>query len=200
MARLVCTKGQFEGQHFPIDRGLTIGRAPHNAIQLDKTRGVSRDHCKVWKLGHKQFACADVGSTNGTLVNDGKTPRANLEDGDTIQVGECIFRFEWDQEEKPKPTATPKAESGEPVSERDRLAAMLRGESKPAAASSGGGGAGMPGIEVKSRILQYNKKDNSSNQLSWDMGQLGGVQKLVMWVIGIAVFVGLFLVVKGMMN
>lgn len=196
MARLVCTKGQHEGERYPIDRGLTIGRAPHNAIQLDKTRGVSRDHCKVWKLGHKQFAVADVGSTNGTLVNDGKTDRANLQDGDTIQVGEAIFRFEFDEEEKPKPKAPAATETEEPASERDRLAAMLRGESKPSGAPSAGG---VPTIEVKSRILQYSKKANTANQLGWDVGQVGGVQKLVMWVVGLAVFVGLFLVVKNMM-
>ena len=117
--------------------------------------------------------------------------RANLNDGDTIQVGEAVFRFEFDQEEKPKPKPAPHA--GEPASERDRLAAMLRGDQPAAGASA----EGMPTIEVKSRILQYNKKAQTENPVRWDISQMGGLQRALMYAAGLAIFAALFWLAKN---
>ena len=112
MARLVCIRGELEGSSFDIERGLTLGRAPHNGIALGATRGVSRDHAKVWQVGARQYAVANLGSTNGTLVNDARQERAQLQDGDTLQIGDAVFRFELDASEQPKAPAAPAAAAG----------------------------------------------------------------------------------------
>ncbi len=188
MARLVCTAGPLEGQTFELGDGLTIGRGPHNGIPMQKDRKASRDHCKVWKSGATSYSVADLGSTNGTLVNDGKTSRTELKDGDSLQVGEVTFRFELSEEERPKPKVKPKAaDSG-----RQDLASMLRGESKPEGSPAMAGAAS---IEIKQRILQYNKKGDKGTV---DVTQTAGVTRYLIYAAAIAVFIAIFMVVRGM--
>ena len=107
MARLNAVEGPLQGQTFEIDPGLTIGREQHNDIALAGNRHASRDHAKVWKDGVNSFAIADLGSTNGTLVNDDKITRRGLKDGDEIRIGDAVFRFELGDEDRPKPKAAP---------------------------------------------------------------------------------------------
>ena len=193
MAKLVCEHGELEGQVFTIDKGLTLGRERHNSISLPKNRKWSRDHAKVWQVGVNAYAVADLGSTNGTLVNNQKVTRAELKEGDNIQLGDVVFRFELDEAEKPKPKIR------EPDEEREDLASLLRGETtrdKPLAASLEGHAA----IQVKERILQYSKKKGGDNQLSWDISQMAGVQRLLIVVVALAVFVGLFVVIKNLVG
>lgn len=192
MARLVCTEGPLAGQSFEVEGGLTIGRGQHNSIAMPKDRKASRDHCKVWKAGATAYSVADLGSTNGTLVNDGKISRTDLKDGDMVQVGEAIFRFELDAAEKPKPK--PAAASPKDAGRTD-LAAILRGEAKPERTAAAGL-EGPAAIEIKQRILQYNKKSPTKGTV--DVGQTAGLMRYVIYLVAIAVFVGLFMVVKGM--
>src|SRR5687768_8171567 len=78
MAQLVVQSGPLEGKVFPIDPGLTIGREAHNTIAMPDNRKCSRDHAKVWREGPERYAVADLGSTNGTLLNDEKVTRQAL--------------------------------------------------------------------------------------------------------------------------
>lgn len=196
MARLVCIRGELEGSTFDIDKGLTIGRATHNTIVLASTRGVSREHAKVWKQGLRQYSVADLGSTNGTLVNDGRQDRSGLSDGDTVQVGDAVFRFELDEADRPSapaPASTP-ASSG-----RAEASSLF---TAPSATAERGGDAapaagGMPQIVVKDRVLQYSKKADKGTQLGWDLSQLAGWQKLVFWLVGLGVAGALYSVVKN---
>ncbi len=184
MARLVVVSGNAGAPQFEIGQGVTIGREGHNDIPLPKARGVSRDHCKLWRTGHAKYSVADLGSTNGVLLNNTKVPRADVVDGDEVQVGDITFRFELGDDEKPKPKAAPKADNA-----RDDFAAILRGEKpredKPVAAELEGHAA----IQIKERILQYNKKTESSNQLSWDISQTSGVTSMLLKV-GVLAVVG----------
>jgi pSer/pThr/pTyr-binding forkhead associated (FHA) protein len=192
MARLVRTQGPLEGEVFAIDKGVTLGREKHNSIPMPRNRKCSRDHCKIWEVGPGRYAVADLGSTNGTLVNDGRVTRADLADGDSVQVGEVVFRFELDEAEKPKPKASA------PKSQRDDFAAILRGEKeredKPLAASLEGHAA----IQIKERILQYQKKANTKSQLRWDLSQTAGPLRWVLYALAIAVAAGLFLLVRSL--
>ena len=197
MARLVCIRGEHEGSSFPIDRGVTLGRATHNQIVLAKTRGASRDHAKVWKLGARQYAVADVGSTNGTLVNDAREDRANLSDGDTIQVGDASFRFEFDDADKPAIAKTkPDAASGRGAGRQD--AASLFGT--PSTDKEDGAAAPMPQIEIKERVLQYSKKSGGGSQVGWDMSQTAGLQRWALLALLLGAFVGLFILARSLMG
>ena len=197
MARLVCEKGDLEGQTFEIDAGVTLGRGPHNSIGMPKNTKASRDHAKIWKAGATQYAVADLGSTNGTLVNDAKVSRADLEDGDMVQIGLFVFRFELSEDERPKPKSKPAAASG--GGSRDDLAAMLRGETQPAA-KPGENLTGAAAIEFKQRILQYNKKDGGGTAATQDISQMGSGMRWGMMLAALAAAAALFIVVKGMMG
>ncbi len=192
MAKLTVLKGPADAEVYPVGDGVTLGRGPHNSIPMAQNRGCSRDHAKLWRIGPGKYAVADLGSTNGTLVNDEKTSRTDLEDGDHVQIGQVVFSFELDLDEKPKPKVKPREDK------RDDFAAILRGDKqraeKPVATELEGNAA----IQMKQRILQYNKKKNTGSQLGWDLSQTGGGLRWVFILLALAAAGGLFYVVMNM--
>ncbi len=74
---------------------LTIGRAPDNNIVLNDARASSH-HAEIRPEG-EYYSIVDLGSTNGTFVNDQQiysgSPRL-LQPGDTIRIGDTTFKFE----------------------------------------------------------------------------------------------------------
>src|SRR5688572_24287958 len=132
MAQLVVVSGPLEGKVFAIDPGLTIGRESHNTIAMPENKKCSRDHAKVWREGPNAYAVADLGSTNGTLVNDEKVARQPLKDGDVIAIGETALRFELGEDEKPKSKpAPPKATLAEVLSGKAPLAGQSAAAGAP---------------------------------------------------------------------
>jgi hypothetical protein len=71
---------------------LTVGRGLSSDIILEDTR-VSRHHAQI-RYRARRFWIADVGSTNGTYVNDQQIEEQALRDGDVISLGglELTFR------------------------------------------------------------------------------------------------------------
>jgi hypothetical protein len=71
---------------YPLDQTITIGRAPDNRIQLPGS-SVSRYHA-VLEPGADGYTVRDLGSTNGTFVNQAlvKQPK-RLREGDVLRVG-----------------------------------------------------------------------------------------------------------------
>jgi hypothetical protein len=68
-----------------------IGRAAGNAIRIDD-ENVSRLHCSLSLRACGTVAIADVGSANGTYVNEqllGRDEARLLKPGDIIAVGDC---------------------------------------------------------------------------------------------------------------
>lgn len=190
MARLIASGGSVDGQVFAVDHGLTIGREAHNDICLRGSRHASRDHAKVWKDGARSWAVADLGSTNGTLLNDGPVTRHALTDGDVIRIGDVTFTFELEDEDRPRPKPKPAEQ------EKPDLAAVLRGEARPRPVEGGGGLGGADQLQVKQRILQYNKKRAGGSQLSQDLGQMSGTTKWILIVVALAAAAGLFFVAR----
>jgi pSer/pThr/pTyr-binding forkhead associated (FHA) protein len=70
---------------------LTIGRGLNNDIILEDTR-VSRHHAQL-RYRARRFWIADLGSTNGTYVNDDQVAERSLRDGDTISLGGLELTF-----------------------------------------------------------------------------------------------------------
>ena len=194
MAKLQVIEGSTGASEHPVGEGTTLGRGPHNGVAMPKNQGCSRDHAKVWRTGPGKYAVADLGSTNGTLVNGEKTTRCDVEDGDEIQIGRVVFRFELDADEKPKPK--PKAASVE----RDDFAAVLRGDKqrpdKPVAASLEGHAA----MQIKQRILQYSKKENTGSQAGWDISQTAGPLRWLLVLGALAICAGIFYVVLQLVS
>ena len=85
--------GKDIGRKFPLDRvQTTIGRGPDNSIVCDMDN-VSRAHCKIYAGAGGNYI-EDMGSTNGTFVNDEElASRRKLKNGDLVKVGGVIFKF-----------------------------------------------------------------------------------------------------------
>ena len=86
--RLIALDG---GPDLVVDRALLlVGRDPHCDVLIDSPR-VSRLHCVLSR--HRDAIIArDLGSTNGTYVNEQRVDRARLNSGDRIAAGQSIFR------------------------------------------------------------------------------------------------------------
>jgi two-component system cell cycle response regulator len=80
------------GQKYPLETlPLTIGRSSQNSILLQDD-SVSRNHCRIEKQG-SNYVLTDMGSTNGTHINERPIQDAELRRGDQIKVGSTIFKF-----------------------------------------------------------------------------------------------------------
>ena len=85
--------GKDIGRKYTLDKvQTTIGRGPDNTIVCDMDN-VSRAHCKIYAGAHGTHI-EDMGSTNGTFVNDEElVGRRKLKNGDLVKVGGVIFKF-----------------------------------------------------------------------------------------------------------
>lgn len=69
----------------------TIGRSHSNNVCIDSDR-VSRHHAVLQWTGER-YLLTDMGSRNGTYVNQQKVRAQELNNGDAILVGDCQLRF-----------------------------------------------------------------------------------------------------------
>jgi diguanylate cyclase (GGDEF)-like protein len=89
---MVVIYGVDLGRKYNIDKAtMVIGRSSKTDIQIDQ-ESISRNHAKILNNG-KQVAVRDLGSTNGTYVNDELVDEKVLRDGDLIKIGRTIFKF-----------------------------------------------------------------------------------------------------------
>jgi len=80
------------GLSYKLDKSTKIGRYPDCGIILNDPK-VSRNHAKVY-LDGKRYLVEDLGSRNGTFVNDKRISEpTELKDGDTVKVGGAVFIF-----------------------------------------------------------------------------------------------------------
>jgi Protein of unknown function (DUF3662)/Inner membrane component of T3SS, cytoplasmic domain len=92
-ARLREVRPDGSTRMFMVDgRPLTIGRAPDNGLVLFDGR-VSRHHARLY--GRRgALLLADLGSTNGSWVNDRRVEEMALGEGDRIRVGDTTLVVE----------------------------------------------------------------------------------------------------------
>lgn len=92
MAKLVLTlDGDVLGHHFLETGRFSIGRKPHNDMQIDDS-SVSKEHAAIVTVGNDQII-EDLGSTNGTLVNGTVIKKHILQNNDIIEVGRYQLRY-----------------------------------------------------------------------------------------------------------
>jgi diguanylate cyclase (GGDEF)-like protein len=91
-ACLVVIYGSDLGKRIALGRSETdCGRSMHLGIPLDD-ESVSRKHARFAWTG-SNYVVTDLGSTNGTYVNDVSILERSLADGDQIKIGRTIFKF-----------------------------------------------------------------------------------------------------------
>jgi pSer/pThr/pTyr-binding forkhead associated (FHA) protein len=102
----------------------TIGRKPHNDIQIDNL-AVSGEHAVIVTILNDSFL-EDLGSTNGTLVNGQPIKKHFLQNNDVVELGKYKLKYISDQMAKPaapqdfektmvlRPGAVPKPEAPKP--------------------------------------------------------------------------------------
>src|SRR5207245_2126485 len=91
-ACLVVIYGVELGKKYNLDvPTIIIGRSSKSDIQIDQ-ESTSRNHSKIVNTG-KSILIRDLGSTNGTYVNDEPIEEYVLRDGDLIKIGRTIFKF-----------------------------------------------------------------------------------------------------------
>lgn len=89
---VVIHRGPSKGSRFLItESSCSIGRSPESAIFLDDVT-VSRSHAQISK-GALGFELLDLGSLNGTYVNNASVKSVQLKTGDEIQVGKFHLIF-----------------------------------------------------------------------------------------------------------
>jgi pSer/pThr/pTyr-binding forkhead associated (FHA) protein len=91
--KLILIQENAPEQEFELFKSnVTLGRAMTNDIVLNDSR-VSRNHAGL-NCGPQGCTVFDLGSSNGTRLNDVHIEMAKLKPGDTISVGNSLLRFE----------------------------------------------------------------------------------------------------------
>ena len=91
-AMLIIHRGPNRGERFLLNSPETsIGRSGENDVLLDDVT-VSRKHANIRRAGER-FELIDLGSLNGTYVNNNSIARATLNSGDEIQFGKFHMLF-----------------------------------------------------------------------------------------------------------
>jgi two-component system cell cycle response regulator len=93
---LTCMSGEQVGRRIMLaDDHITLGRSPDATIMLQDTH-VSRLHLTIqYHVASGGYRIQDLGSSNGTLLNETPITEAVLRDGDKIIIGRTMLRFSW---------------------------------------------------------------------------------------------------------
>ncbi|TVR13771.1 MAG: FHA domain-containing protein [Planctomycetota bacterium] len=92
MAKLVCQTGSDAGHEYRLSKDKVLfGRQRSCDVQI-KDSMASREHFLVRRDG-SLYTLVDLGSRNGTHLNDRKVSERHLEFGDVVRVGSAEFLF-----------------------------------------------------------------------------------------------------------
>jgi diguanylate cyclase (GGDEF)-like protein len=73
------------------EHDLEIGRSEACTLYINSDQ-VSRRHASVLRIAG-QYVVTDLGSTNGTYVNESKIKTSGLKDGDQIRIGKTVIKY-----------------------------------------------------------------------------------------------------------
>ncbi len=104
---LKVSKGAASGEEYSFADEARLGRTADNDVVV-RDQAASRSHARVFEQDGRYFV-EDLGSANGTRLNNAAVKQAKeLKDGDSIIIGDTVFRFELnlDQTMAPAPSST----------------------------------------------------------------------------------------------
>jgi hypothetical protein len=95
-ANVKVMRGWQEGREYPLDKIATlIGRHEHADIALFRDMKVEKQHAYIRRLGNRYVLFNNNAPAEHTLVNETQVRQAvDLQDGDRIQLGNVILRFQ----------------------------------------------------------------------------------------------------------
>ncbi len=92
MAKLILSMDGLVLKEYPLTKERTsIGRKPHNDIQIDNL-AVSGEHAVIVTILNDSFL-EDLGSTNGTLVNGQPIKKHFMQNNDVIELGKYKLKY-----------------------------------------------------------------------------------------------------------
>ena len=92
MAKLILSMDGLVLKEYTLTKErTTIGRKPHNDIQIDNL-AVSGEHAVVVTILNDSFL-EDLGSTNGTLVNGQQVKKHFLQHNDVVELGKYKLKY-----------------------------------------------------------------------------------------------------------
>lgn len=89
-AKLVVVGGDAKAAEIPLNLPVTIGRGREASLALPHPL-VSRKHCKLYEADG-YLMVRDLGSLNGTYVNNRRVDEAVLPPGELLTLGTVTFR------------------------------------------------------------------------------------------------------------
>ncbi|MFO7603899.1 MAG: FHA domain-containing protein [Gammaproteobacteria bacterium] len=104
MSKLVLTHQGITLRSYPLAMNeIRIGHKAENDIQVDDA-AVSGYHARIVRSqasyldDHEDFFIEDLGSTNGTLINNASLSGQHLlKNGDVIRIGQHQFHYDTEQ-------------------------------------------------------------------------------------------------------
>ena len=92
MAKLILSMDGLVLKEYSLSKErTTIGRKPHNDIQIDNL-AVSGEHAVIVTILNDSFL-EDLGSTNGTLVNGQQVKKHFLQPNDVVELGKYKLKY-----------------------------------------------------------------------------------------------------------
>jgi hypothetical protein len=102
MSRLIVNPGTESAWEIPLQPGaISLGRGPENTFPIEHP-SVSSAHCQL-TMTDSGVVIKDLGSVNGTFVNDAMVDEAPLFNGQTLRLGDVVMQFESDQIPRARP-------------------------------------------------------------------------------------------------
>lgn len=92
MAKLILSMDGLTIREIPLNKErITIGRKPHNDVQIDNL-AISGEHAVVVTILNDSFL-EDLNSTNGTFVNGRSVKKHFLQNNDVVELGKYRLKY-----------------------------------------------------------------------------------------------------------
>src|SRR5688572_21321221 len=138
MAKLILSMDGLVLKEIPLTKErTTLGRKPHNDIQIDNL-AVSGEHAVIVTILNDSFL-EDLGSTNGTVVNGNPVKKHFLQNIDVIELGK--YKLKFIGEAAPAGAGAEKADFEKTMVLRPSAMKAAAEQAKAASANPGGGAA-----------------------------------------------------------
>jgi pSer/pThr/pTyr-binding forkhead associated (FHA) protein len=145
MAKLILSMDGLVLKEIPLTKErTTIGRKPHNDIQIDNL-AVSGEHAVIVTILNDSFL-EDLGSTNGTVVNGNPIKKHFLQNNDVIELGKYKLKFVGE--------AAPAAGAGPDKADFEKTMVLRPSAMKAAQAAAPAGGGAQAAVAARAEAVK----------------------------------------------